>query len=158
MTTEQSSATRRGLGTPGAKPTERSRGPRMRTALLVLAWLVPAGVLAQAILAGQAWFVSPALFGLHGGIGHGVLLVALTTAGLSWLVGRSRTAAILASVAVVALVGQTGLGYVGHRSGVALASSLHIPLGVSILGVSVAVAVLLTVHDTRDGAGPRSGS
>lgn len=114
----------------------------------VLAWTVPVGILIQAVLAGQAWFVSPTLFGLHGGIGHGVLLLAVATAGLVWLAGIGRTAVLLASVVVLGLVGQTGLGYAGHRTGIATASSVHIPLGVSLFGLSLTVAVLLAVQGT----------
>jgi hypothetical protein len=114
--------------------------------LVVLAWLVPAGVLAQAALAGQAWFVSPSLFGLHGGLGHGVLLLAALTATFAWLARAPRVVAVLATLAVVGLIGQTGLGYTGHRGAVALASSLHIPLGVALLGLTSVVAVLLSVH------------
>lgn len=136
--------------------TDDARGPkaartpaahsRLGILLVVLAWAIPAGVLVQAALAGQAWFFSPALFGLHGGVGHGVLSLALLAAVLAWVVPLSRTAGLLATLTLAALVGQTGLGYVGRRSEVALASSLHIPLGVAILGVSVATAVLLTVR------------
>jgi hypothetical protein len=117
----------------------------MRRLLVAVAWLVPLGVLAQAALAGQALFVSPALFGLHGGVGHGVLGLAVVTAGLAWLSRAPRVAAALATLAVVGLVRQTGLGYVGHRTGVALASSVHIPLGVALLGLTVATALLLTI-------------
>jgi hypothetical protein len=114
----------------------------------LLAWTVPAGILVQAVLAGQAWFVSPSLFGLHGGVGHGVLALSVVTAGLLWLArGAGRSAALLASVVVLGLVGQTGLGYAGHRTGIAAASSIHIPLGVTLFGLSLAVAVLLTVRD-----------
>ena len=144
--------TRRGSATTGSR---RRTSPSLVTALLTLAWLVPGGVVLQAVLAGQAWFVSPGLFGLHGGIGHGVLMLAVLTAGLAWVCELSRPAAILASVAVVGLIGQTGLGYVGHRGGVALASALHVPLGVSILGLTVAVAVLVTVRRADDAAGRR---
>lgn len=119
---------------------------RLARVLPPLAWLVPLGILVQAALAGQAWFVSPTLFGLHGGIGHGVLLVATVTAVVAWLARTSTPAAVLASVAVLGLVVQTGLGYAGHRSAVAVASSLHIPLGVALLGISVAVAVLVTAR------------
>lgn len=122
--------------------------PNVR-AVRVLAWTVPAGILVQAVLAGQAWFVSPTLFGLHGGVGHGVLALSLVIAGLLWLGrGASRTAALLASVVVLGLIGQTGLGYAGHRTGIAAASSIHIPLGVTLFGLSLAVAVLLAVRDT----------
>jgi hypothetical protein len=121
---------------------------RVVTVVRVLAWTVPAGILVQAVLAGQAWFVSPALFGLHGGVGHGVLALSVVTAGLLWLVDGARTAALLASVVVLGLVGQTGLGYAGHRTGIAAASSVHVPLGVTLFGLSLAVAVLLAVRDT----------
>lgn len=114
--------------------------------LAVLAWLVPAGVLVQAALAGQAWFGSPALFGLHGGLGHGVLALSLVVAGLAWFVRVSPVAAGLATLSVVALIGQTGLGYAGRRGGVGIASSLHVPLGVAIVGLTVAAAVLITVR------------
>jgi hypothetical protein len=114
----------------------------------VLAWVVPVGILIQAVLAGQAWFVSPTLFGLHGGIGHGVLALSVVTAGLLWFARSGRTAALLASVVVVGLVGQTGLGYAGHRTGIAAASSIHVPLGVTLFGLSLAVAVLLAVGST----------
>jgi hypothetical protein len=127
-----------------------------RRILLPLAWLVPLGVLAQAAIAGQALFVSPALFGLHGGLGHGVLALAVATAALAWAAPASRTAAGLATLAVLGLIGQTGLGYVGHRTGVALASSLHVPLGVALLGLTVATAVLLTVGGRRTAAPARA--
>jgi hypothetical protein len=119
---------------------------RVLRLLPILAWTLPLGILVQAALAGQAWFLSPQLFALHGGIGHGVLLLSVVTAGLAWTWKRGRGVAILASMAVVGLIGQTGLGYVGRRSGVAVASSLHIPLGVALLGLTVAVAVLATVR------------
>jgi len=114
-------------------------------ALVPLAWLVPAGILVQAVLAGQAIFVSPSLFGLHGGVGHGVLLLAILTAALAW-VNRRRPAAWLGTGVVVALIAQIGLGYTGHRGGLASASALHVPLGVALLGTSVAVAMLLTLR------------
>ena len=113
--------------------------------LVTLAWLVPVGILVQAVLAGQAIFVAPSLFGLHGGLGHGVLLLAVVTAGLAWML-RRKTAAWVATAVVVALIAQIGLGYTGHRGGLAAASALHVPLGVAVLGGSVAVAMLLTLR------------
>jgi hypothetical protein len=115
------------------------------------AWTVPVVILLQAALAGQAWFVDPSLFGLHGGLGHGLLLLAALVATFSWLVRAPRAAAVLASLVAVGLVGQTGLGYAGHRGGLAMASSVHVPLGVALLGAGVAVAVLLQL-DRRRGA------
>jgi hypothetical protein len=114
--------------------------------LVVASWVIPVVVLVQAVLAGQAWFVDPGLFGLHGGLGHGVLLLSALVATFAWLVPTSRTVAVLASLTALGLVGQTGLGYAGHRGQLAAASAAHVPLGVALLGLSVAVAVLLTVH------------
>ena len=118
-------------------------------ALVVLSWLVPVGVMAQAALAGQAWFIDPELFGLHGGIGHGVVGLSVILAVWSWLQRISIPGAAMASLAVIALLGQTGMGYAGHRSGIAAASSLHIPLGVAILGLTVAAAVTFTLASRR---------
>jgi hypothetical protein len=117
---------------------------RVRVPLLVLAWLVPLGVLAQAVLAGQALFSDPQLFGLHGGVGHGVLLLALLTAVLAWVGRVGRGTALVASLSVLLLIGQTGLGYAGRRSGLAIASSLHVPLGTVVLATTTVVAVVLT--------------
>lgn len=114
-------------------------------ALPPIAWLVVVGVLAQAALAGQALYVDRDLFGLHGGIGHGVLTLSLVAAVLAWIAPVRRSAAVVASLTVLALVAQTGLGYTAHRGGAVAAGSLHIPLGVLILGAAVAVAVLVSV-------------
>ena len=114
--------------------------------LVLAAWVIPIGVFLQAILAGQGWFVDQGLFALHGGIGHGVLLVSALVATFTWLVSTSRVVAVLASLVALGLIGQTGLGYAGRRGELAAASAAHVPLGVGLLGLSVAVAVLLTVH------------
>jgi hypothetical protein len=113
--------------------------------LRVIAWLVPLGVLAQAVLAGQSTFAGAGLIGLHGGLGHGVLLLSIITAGLAWVTRVRMTVAVLASLAVVALIGQTGLGYAGSRTGLVAASALHIPLGVLIVGLTTVVATWLSV-------------
>ena len=115
----------------------------LRTALLVLAWLVPLGILTQAALAGQALFVDGALFGLHGGVGHGVLTLTLILGVLIVVAGAGRLPLALVVLLFVGLIGQTGLGYVGHRGGTAVASSLHVPLGVTLLGLAVALATVL---------------
>jgi hypothetical protein len=131
--------------------------PSFTRPLVVMAWLVSLGILTQAALAGQAWFVSPELFALHGGIGHGVLLLSVLLATFAWLARAPRTVAVLATLTVVALIGQTGLGYVGHRTGVAAASAAHVPLGVTLLGLSVAVAVLLSVAARAERVEARPG-
>lgn len=126
--------------------------------LVILAWLITLGVMTQAVLAGQAWFVTPELFGIHGGIGHGVLLLSVLLATFCWLARAPLPASVLASLQVVALIGQTGLGYAGRRGELAAASAAHVPLGVAVLGLTVAVVVLLSVRarDERSGAGDPS--
>ncbi len=120
--------------------------PPLHRPLLVVAWLLPLGILVQAALAGQAWFVSPELMGLHGGVGHGVLTLAVLTVVLSAAALRFHGVTVLSVLLLIGLAGQTGLGYAGHRSGLVMASSLHVPIGVALLGLSVAMAVLVSVH------------
>jgi hypothetical protein len=112
----------------------------------LLVWLVPAGILVQAVLAGQGWFVDQGLLVLHGGIGHGVLTLALLVAGWTWWRRPSPMVVALATAGVLGLIAQTGLGYTGRRGGVALASSLHIPLGTVLLASSVVLAVLVSLR------------
>jgi len=110
----------------------------------LLAWVVPAGILTQAVLAGQGWFVDQGLIGLHGGIGHGVLTLAILVAGWAWWRRPSWSVVVLTTAGVLGLIAQTGLGYTGRRGGVALASSLHVPLGTLLLASSLVVAVLIS--------------
>lgn len=119
--------------------------PKLQSILHVLAWAVPVGVIVQAMLAGQSWFAGAGLIGLHGGIGHGVFAVSIATAALAWMHPARRPAAYLATLVVLALIAQIGLGYTGHRGGVGEASALHIPLGVLVTALSVAVATHLVV-------------
>lgn len=114
--------------------------------LTILAWLVLAGIAVQAVLAGQGWFQDQNLISLHGGIGHGVLGLAVATLGLALVARVGLGLVLLAGLQLVGLIGQTGLGYAGRRSGIALASSLHIPLGVGLFGLSVAFALLITLR------------
>ncbi|MFU8839983.1 MAG: hypothetical protein ACNA8R_04600 [Nitriliruptoraceae bacterium] len=124
-------------------PSDPASSPIDRLARL-LVWLVPTGILVQAVLAGQGWFVDQGLFLLHGGVGHGVLTLALLVAGWAWWRRPSRTVLVLATLGVLGLIAQTGLGYTGRRGGVALASSLHVPLGTLLLTASVVVALLVS--------------
>jgi hypothetical protein len=138
--------------TAPAPTTAPARSAAVPRALLVVAWIVPLGVFAQAVLAGQGWFLDPSLFALHGGIGHGVLLVSAVVATFAWLLPTSRTTATLATLTALALIGQTGLGYAGRRGELAVASAAHVPLGVAILGLSVVVAALWTAQARRTDA------
>ncbi len=127
--------------------------------LTILAWLVLAGIAVQAVLAGQGWFQDQNLISLHGGIGHGVLGLALATLALSLVARVGWGLVLLAGLLLFGLIGQTGLGYVGRRSGIALASSLHIPLGVGLFGLSVALALLITLRvGVRAAPGVEDGS
>jgi hypothetical protein len=130
---------------PTSAPTGK-HAPAAPRPLVYTAWVIPVVILLQAALAGQAWFVDQGLFALHGGLGHGLLLISAVVATFAWLVRSSRVVAVVATLVSLGLIGQTGLGYAGRRGEIAIASSLHIPLGVALLGASVAVAVLLTVH------------
>lgn len=116
-----------------------TRGP-WRTAVV---WLIPAVILVQALLAGRGWFVDPALFELHGALGNATLLLAVVAAAVAWAARTSRTGAVLASLTVLGLIAQIGLGYAGRRSGIPEASAVHVPLGVALLGLSVAAAMLI---------------
>lgn len=117
--------------------------------LLVVAWLVPVGILVQAVLAGQGWFVDPRLIATHGGIGHGVLGLTVIATALVWWLRPNRAVVILTTASLVGLIAQTGLGYTGRRGGVGLASSLHIPLGTVLLATTLVVAVLLLLDRGR---------
>lgn len=126
--------------------TSRSAGsPALVGALRVIAWMVPVGVVVQAVLAGQSTFAGAGLIGLHGGLGHGVLLLSVLTAGLAWVTRSRRAVSLLATLAVIALIGQTGLGYTGARTGIAAASAVHVPLGVAIVALTTLVATWLSV-------------
>ena len=116
---------------------------------VVAVWLVAAGNVTQAVLAGQGWFVDQSLFGLHGGIGHGVLLVAVVAAAISRR-AAPRWVAVLGTLIVLGLVAQTGVGYAGRRVGLAAASAAHVPLGVALLGSAVAAAMGVTLARRAD--------
>lgn len=131
------------MTTPAA--TDRAEHASAHRALVVVAWLVPIGVLLQAALAGQGWFVHQALITTHGGIGHGVLGLSLIATALAWWVRPNWTVVALTSASLLGLIAQTGLGYTGRRGGVALASSVHIPLGTLLFATTLVVAVLLLV-------------
>ena len=117
-------------------------------ALAVVAWFVPIGILLQAVLAGQGWFVHQPLIATHGGIGHGVLGLALIVTGLAWWLRPSWAVVGLTTASLLGLIAQTGLGYTGRRGGVALASSVHIPLGTLLFATTLVVAVLLLLDRT----------
>lgn len=107
----------------------------LRAAVLVETALV----LVQAVLAGRLLTGEPEARALHGYLGTEVLtsvaLIQLVLAVLVWRPGRGPGWPALGSLVLVgALVFQINLGYGGQVS-------LHVPLGVAIFGLTVALAV-----------------
>lgn len=107
--------------------------------------VIPFGVLSLAVLAGQGWFVDAQAFVLHAALGHSITLLGVLAATFLWLL-RAYRYALLATVQAVLLVTQTGLGYAGRRGGIAIASSLHVPVGVATFGLGLVLALLLAQH------------
>jgi hypothetical protein len=96
---------------------------------------LPLLVLVQAALAGQHLFEGSDVITLHGILGNASF--ALTVAGvpLALVVRRGDGLAFGLAVALVALTfAQVGLGYVGRET--LSAAAWHIPLGVTIFGLS----------------------
>ncbi len=137
-------------------PHAHAHRPPGHRPLVVVAWFVPIGIMLQAALAGQGWFVEPSLLTTHGGIGHGVLGLSVIATALAWWKRPNWTVVGLTTASLLGLMAQTGLGYTGRRGGVGLASSLHIPLGTLLFATTLVVAVLLLLD--RDGTGARAGS
>lgn len=109
-----------------------------------IAWSVPLLVIVQAAMIGQTLYGSRALIGLHGSVGNLTFLLAVAALALSWVARRSGTALLLTFSSVLLLFAQTGTGYLGHRYGITLASSVHIGLGVAIAVLSAAAAMRLS--------------
>lgn len=119
---------------------------RLHRSLTVILWLVVVAIMAQAMLAGSGLFGSPQLFELHGWIGSGVLVLAAVAALLALVTRQGMTVTLGAVILAAASISQIGMGYAGRRSGMTQLSALHVPLGVAMLGLAVAVAVLVTVQ------------
>jgi hypothetical protein len=109
-----------------------------------VAWTVPVLVIVQAAMIGQTLYGSRALVGLHGSVGNLTFLLAVTALVLSWVARRSGTALLLTFSSVLLLFAQTGTGYLGHRYGFSLASSVHIGMGVTVAALSAAAAMRLS--------------
>lgn len=133
-------------------PTDHAQPHPGHRALAVVAWFVPIGILLQAALAGQGWFVHQPLIVTHGGIGHGVLGLAVIATALAWWLRPSWTVVGLTTASLLGLIAQTGLGYTGRRGGVALASSVHIPLGTLLFATTLVVALLLALDRGSSGS------
>lgn len=122
----------------------------------LVAWTVPLLVIVQAAMIGQTLYGPSSLVGLHGTVGNLTFVLAVATLVLARAARRSWAALLLASGSVLLLIAQTGTGYLGHRSGYSLASSVHIGLGVAIGVLSATAAMRLGAErPAADAALPR---
>jgi hypothetical protein len=112
--------------------------------LVPTAWTVVALIIAQAAMIGQTFYGPGSLIALHGSTGNLTFLLAALTLGLALLARRSGVALLLTFTTVLLLFAQIGSGYLGHRYGIALASSTHVTLGVVVTAVSAAAAMRVT--------------
>jgi hypothetical protein len=111
-----------------------------------IAWSVPVLVVAQAAMIGQTFYGSSSLIALHGSTGNLTFLLASAALALAWTARRSGVALLLTFTTVLLLFAQIGSGYLGHRYGLALASSTHITLGVLVTAISAAAAMRCTTE------------
>ncbi|MGH9040124.1 MAG: hypothetical protein ACRDZ3_07825 [Acidimicrobiia bacterium] len=105
----------------------------MARAVRLLAHILPTLILIQAFMAGRALFGGWSIT-LHGVVGNITFMFALATLALAWRTGQ-RAATIVAAVLVVLITAQIGLGYSGREF--LEAAAWHVPLGVTIFGISV---------------------
>jgi len=108
--------------------------------LSVYAWATTALLLVQAALAGQFVNTNPGLISMHRYLAEALPLLALGLVVLAWM-ARARVGGIVlgCSLAIaVLMVLQTGFGFMGRTS--PDVAAIHIPLGVTLLGLSVFVA------------------
>ena len=109
-------------------------------------WVVVAAMLVQAMLAGSGLFGSPDLFELHGWIGSGVMALSAIAAVLAFASRQGAVVTFGSVILTAASISQIGMGYAGRRGGMPELSAWHVPLGVAMLGLAVAVAVLATLR------------
>lgn len=123
--------------------------PNLVSPLKWLAALTAALILLQAILVGRGLYFDFDLIETHGIVGNITFLAVIGLLALTWLTGipgsLGKRLLIITTVLTVLMVIQIGLGYEGRDSN--QAASWHIPIGVLIMGVSV--AILSLVHQIR---------
>ena len=131
-----------GLVSPAGAGGSTAVSDRRLRRIELLANVLTLGVLVQAVLAGQILTGRHWLVTSHRVIAEGLPLMAVALVVLAWQNWRAhpnRRWVVNAAVAAFGLlVAQTGLGFIGRRSPAAI--GLHIPLGVSLLGLYVALA------------------
>jgi hypothetical protein len=114
--------------------------PELLKPILALSWANAIIVLIMALLGGR-FFVEPDVIDVHGYIGNLFFVLVVAQAGLLFMAGISgwlgKVLVGLSAVGVLLVIGQLGLGYSGRESATAL--SIHIPNGVLIFGLSIAI-------------------
>lgn len=116
----------------------------------ILAWVIAALILLQAALAGSGQFLGAQVMELHGWIGAAVFMLAALLLMVAFF-GRHVGAAVFCSLLILlGTFAQIGLGYMGRRAGLGVASAVHIPIGVLLFGLAVAVAIIVMLR-------PRAG-
>lgn len=115
---------------------------------LVLAYVLPVIVLGQAALAGRHLFEGSSI-SVHGILGE--VTFALTVLGVVLAVARGCDGLVFGVAAALAALAfaQVGLGFVGRDT--AAAAAWHIPVGVTIFGLTTYQLALLTLRGGRPG-------
>lgn len=111
-----------------------------------VAWSVPALIVVQATMIGQTFYGSSSLIAAHGSLGNLTFVLATVTLALAWVARRSGVTLLLTFLTVLLLFAQIGSGYLGHRTGITVASSAHIALGVLVTAISAAAAMRCTTE------------
>ena len=130
-------------------PESRPVNARVARAHRVVANLLAVLVLLQAVVAGQATFGDWEIE-LHGWMGNGSFALGVLLLGLAAGAGIGRPSVLAAGALAGALFVQVGLGYAGRTE--LSAASWHIPLGVTIFGLSI---YILTLANQRPSPDPR---
>jgi hypothetical protein len=123
-----------------------TRASTLSTAFLAGSVLLVVLVLVQATMAGQALFEGFDIV-IHGYVGIASFTLCVVLLALSLFGRLSRPLMVLAAVNMVLLFGQTGLGYVGRDE--TWAASVHVPLGVTIFGLTMVQATLALLDRQR---------
>lgn len=105
----------------------------------VVANLLAVLVLLQAVVAGQATFGDWEIE-LHGWMGNASFALGLLLFGLAAGARIGRAPVLAAGALALAMFVQIGLGYAGRTE--LSAASWHIPLGVTIFGLSIYILTL----------------
>ena len=123
-------------------------GTGLLTGLRITAIVLSLGVVLQAWLGTSGLFQNePGRIDVHGMIGNFLFLATVVQAGIALVAMQrglpTRTILYLAVGIVLLMTAQIGLGY-STRNGENFSSavSMHIPLGVALMGLTTVVAVL----------------